>query len=92
MPTGPRLLEEQIDLEHLAAFYADPAGQAAAMELEFLERRTRLLQAAGGDRLRPGDVFVSDFWFDQSLAFARVWLGEEQLREFTARWQEARRR
>jgi deoxyguanosine kinase len=34
---------------------------------------------------------VSDFWFDQSPAFARAWLPPEQLSAFIDRWKEVRR-
>jgi deoxyguanosine kinase len=88
---GAQLLAEPLDLERLAAFYADPSGKAWAMELEFLEERSRLLAAdrpQWSDKTRPT---VSDFWFDQSAAFARVWLPPELLPEYLARWEEARR-
>ncbi len=35
---------------------------------------------------------VSDFWFDQSLAFAGVWLPEDRRPEFRLAWEEAGRR
>jgi len=34
---------------------------------------------------------VSDFWFEQSAAFARTWLSPEQFREFSERFEAARR-
>jgi 2-amino-4-hydroxy-6-hydroxymethyldihydropteridine diphosphokinase len=90
---GAQLLAEPLDLERLEAFYADPAGQAWQMELEFLDTRARLLaaDAPGGSSDQPHGT-VSDFWFDQSLAFARVWLAAPQFSAFRPRWQEARRR
>ena len=33
---------------------------------------------------------MSDFWFDQSAAFARAWLSESQGRLFCERWRAAR--
>jgi len=34
---------------------------------------------------------VSDFWFNQCLAFAGVWLSPEQLDAFVRRWEQVRR-
>ena len=76
-----------IDL--LTAFYADPAGQAGHTELEFLHARQELLATIdGSDSSR---IFLSDFWFDQSLAFASVWLDDKLFGEFRVAWEAARR-
>jgi len=40
------------------------------------------------DNLRPW--WISDFWFDQSAAFARAWLTETQWTAFAEHWQSAR--
>lgn len=61
------------------------------LELEFLERRTRLLAV---DRL-PWDVeglWASDFWFGQALAYAAVRLPAEQHEAFYRKWEDARAR
>jgi len=61
------------------------------LELEFLERRTRLLAV---DRL-PWEVeglWVSDFWFGQALAYAAVRLPTDQQEAFYQKWEEARAR
>jgi 2-amino-4-hydroxy-6-hydroxymethyldihydropteridine diphosphokinase len=88
--TAARLIAEPLDLKRLEDFYADPVGKAWDMELEYLRQRTQLLAADlaewSGRRLA-----VSDFWFDQSAAFARVWLAAEQLAAFEGRWQQSRR-
>jgi 2-amino-4-hydroxy-6-hydroxymethyldihydropteridine diphosphokinase len=88
---GARLLAEQLDLPRLAKFYDRPASQAWRMELEFLESRAASL-AAGlprwSDHTRPT---VSDFWFDQSAAFAQVWLPEDQWPSYQARFQQVAR-
>jgi 2-amino-4-hydroxy-6-hydroxymethyldihydropteridine diphosphokinase len=87
-----RLISEPLDEMLLDAFYANPSSHAWSVELEFLRRRTELLSAASpdwSDRSRPS---VSDFWFDQSYAFARVWLGELQRAEFFDLWREARQK
>ncbi len=85
-----RLVAEQIDLGRLATFYTDPTSRAWPVELEFLNQRSRLLAAGASlwqDRSR---ATVSDFWFDQSAAFARVWLGPEQYARFAARFEAVR--
>jgi 2-amino-4-hydroxy-6-hydroxymethyldihydropteridine diphosphokinase len=86
-----RLISEAIDLERLSAFYADPTAHAWATELRFLEQRARLLAADAPTWAAP-PLTVSDFWFDQSLAFARVWLAGEQLIEFRRLWKASRQR
>ena len=35
-------------------------------------------------------LVISDFWFDQSLAFARVWLPPEQSAAFRRQWEQSR--
>jgi 2-amino-4-hydroxy-6-hydroxymethyldihydropteridine diphosphokinase len=106
---GARLIAEPLDLEQLAVFYADPAGQAWNTELQFLDMRTRLLAAdappwsaqartAAGEvpareqQSPPRPLAISDFWFDQSPAFARVWLSPEQLAAFRRHWEQSRQR
>jgi len=83
-----RLILEQPDWSRLDAFYADPAGHAWETELEFLDERTRLL---GQKRLPTPLFWVSDFWFDQSAAFASAWLPAERLREYLAKYEQLRR-
>jgi 2-amino-4-hydroxy-6-hydroxymethyldihydropteridine diphosphokinase len=84
-----RLIIERPDWTRLGAFYADPTGHAWEMELEFLEQRARLLAAdaaSSSDRRWT----LSDFWFDQSAAFARAWLPAEQLPAFLERYESLR--
>lgn len=79
---GGDWIAEPVDDHRLADFYADPAGRAWPMEIEFVKQRARLLaadHARWADRESP---VVSDFWFAQSLAFAAVWLPEERYEEF----------
>ncbi len=87
---GARRVAEEVDVDRLGAFYAHPASHAWAVELEFLDQRRRLLSAEAAiwqDRQTP---VVSDFWFDQSAAFARIWLPPEQYARFEARFEAAR--
>ncbi|MGA2798415.1 MAG: 2-amino-4-hydroxy-6-hydroxymethyldihydropteridine diphosphokinase [Thermoguttaceae bacterium] len=87
--TSARLIAEPLDEKSLEMFYADPAGNAWRVELEFLEKRAELLalDSPGWSRRRPA---VSDFWFDQSCAFARAWLSESQWPLFFERWRRVR--
>jgi deoxyadenosine/deoxycytidine kinase len=98
-----RPIVEQPDWALLDAFYADPAGRAWQTELEFLRHRARLLEdcfvaqppSAVPDLHSRGRLChtwaVSDFWFDQSAAFARAWLPEEQLSAFLEQYEQLRR-
>ena len=85
-----RPIAEPLDHRRLERFYADPAGNAWAVELEFLQQRTRLLAADLPEWREEGCVWVSDFWFDQSLAYAGVWLPPERREAFRTRWEKAR--
>jgi 2-amino-4-hydroxy-6-hydroxymethyldihydropteridine diphosphokinase len=84
-----KLVLEQPDWTRLDTFYADPAAHAWETELEFLDERTRLLNK---QRLPTPLFWVSDFWFNQSAAFARAWLPEERLGEYLEKYEELRRR
>ncbi len=86
-----RLVAETCDPARLARWCADPSGNAWGVEIEFLEQRARLLAAGSPEWTTPRMVALSDFWFDQSLAFARVWLGSDQFEDFLGRWEVARR-
>lgn len=85
-----RFISERPDWKRLETFYADPVGHAWEMELEFLEERTRLLRRESQQRLPTTLFWVSDFWFDQSAAFARAWLPAERLGAFLERYEELR--
>jgi 2-amino-4-hydroxy-6-hydroxymethyldihydropteridine diphosphokinase len=88
-----RFVAETLDETKLEAFYADTAACAWAMELEFLEQRRQSLSLAkeDADQWAEKRLAVSDFWFDQSAAFARVWLEPEKFLEFEPRFAEIRR-
>lgn len=83
-------IHEQVIPRRLETFYADPPGNAWAMELEFLHQRARLLRRESPQWSQPGRLWVSDFWFNQCLAFAAVWLSPEQLDAFCRRWEQTR--
>jgi 2-amino-4-hydroxy-6-hydroxymethyldihydropteridine diphosphokinase len=88
--TSARLIAEPLDLGRLEAFYADPACHGWETELEFLHYRTRLLAAHLPKWSQGCRLAVSDFWFDQSLAFARVWLPPDRFAAFVGLWQQLR--
>jgi len=88
--TSARLIAEQLDLDRLEAFYADPACNGWETEIEFLDRRARLLAADLPQWSQRSRLAVSDFWFDQSMAFARVWLTPDQVEVFRRRWEQLR--
>jgi len=84
-----RMLAEQPDWMRLQDFYANTTAYAWEIELEFLRQRADLLQV---EHFRPSATVwtVSDFWFDQSTAFARVWLSPKQLSEYQKEFAKAR--
>ena len=86
--SGARLLAEQFDAGRLEAFYRNPSSHAWQIELEFLEQRARQLAIGQPEWSRQDRPTVSDFWFEQSLAFASVWLAAEQWPAYLARWDE----
>jgi len=67
----------------------NPAGQAWESELQFLDRRSRWL-ATGQPFWSAGRWVVSDFWFDQSLAFARVRLPPDRQDALRRHWDQRR--
>jgi 2-amino-4-hydroxy-6-hydroxymethyldihydropteridine diphosphokinase len=85
-----RLISERPDWRRLGAFYADPAVHAWQTELEFLSHRTHLL-GADAPAWAERRWAISDFWFDQSAAFARVWLPVGRRHAFLERFKSARR-
>jgi len=87
---GVRWAPETLDPTVLEAFYHNPAGRAWQMELEFLQQRVDALSPSGPFWSAPGSWVVTDFWFDQSLAFAQVWLSSGQFECFRQRWEAAR--
>ncbi len=85
-----RMIAEQPDWTRLHAFYENTAAHAWEIEQEFLRQRADLLKA---EHFRPSATgwTVSDFWFDQSAAFARAWLSAEQWPKYLEQFKQARR-
>ena len=68
----------------LKRFYADPEEEAWDTELTLMRQRSTALDAG---RFSDGDELIfSDFWFDQSFAFATLWLTGKRLDAFAAQW------
>lgn len=89
--TAAERLQEEVDPRQLAEFYADPAGGAWPMEIQFLAQRGRLLAADHPRWSRRDRLVVSDFWFEQSMAFAGVWLPPKRRAAFQRLWNQTRR-
>ncbi|MEN6457470.1 MAG: 2-amino-4-hydroxy-6-hydroxymethyldihydropteridine diphosphokinase [Thermoguttaceae bacterium] len=71
-----QLIAEQPDWTRLDKFYADTGGLAWQTELEFLRHRADLLTTPKPPN--EASWTLTDFWFEQSAAFARVWLSNDQ--------------
>jgi 2-amino-4-hydroxy-6-hydroxymethyldihydropteridine diphosphokinase len=71
------------------AFCAEPAGRARPLALELLFEWSELL-SPGWPGWSTAAGAVSDFWFEEALAFARVWLPAQEQEEYQAIWDQAR--
>lgn len=89
--TSATRIVEPVSSRRLEAPCPDPSGNAWARELEFLHERGRLLSAELPAWSKPGRLWVSDFWFNQGLAYASVWLAPGRLDAYRRRWEDARR-
>lgn len=87
--TGATIIAEPLDDDLLDAFYADPTGQGLRTERQLLHARQELLAAIKFEHC--SELMVSDFWFDQSLAFASVWLDDEEYSKLHIEWEAARK-
>lgn len=83
-------IREELDAKRLRAFYAEPAREAWETECMFLDQRTRLLDRNRFALVRGKRWAFSDFWFDQSDAFAQVWLTADRYEIFHEKWLIAR--
>jgi len=86
---GMSRIDEPVDDASLAQYYGDPASAAYRVELEILRLRTALLAPAAQAGNLQGAGAVSDFWFDQARAFARLSLTASDFAQFEAAWAEA---
>lgn len=86
---GGQWIAEEPNCRELDDFYADPNRHGLATELAFLQERAQRLTAAAFPK--PGSPWtISDFWFDQSAAFARAWLSAEPWRIFSQAYERVR--
>jgi len=78
---------EKLNAELLEHFYDNSVRHAWATEVEFLEQRGQLLkQIQEAEEAEPSRIFISDFWLDQSLAFAKISLDSPQFETFSERF------
>jgi 2-amino-4-hydroxy-6-hydroxymethyldihydropteridine diphosphokinase len=84
---GWRPLGEPIVDARLKAYYGDPRSTAWATEQGILQERTKLLAANAWPA--PEQWTASDFWFDQSLAFARTTMADAEFAAFQAKYDAA---
>jgi 2-amino-4-hydroxy-6-hydroxymethyldihydropteridine diphosphokinase len=62
----------------------DSSGQPLERQIQFLDAFAGML--TGSDRPRPGELVISDFFLDQSLAYARAALDPRSWEAFEAHW------
>lgn len=85
--SSAQFIREKLDAELLEHFYGDASSHAWDTEVKFLEQRGQLLdQIKEAERPDCSRIFVSDFWFDQSLAFARISLDSTKFKAFFERF------
>lgn len=89
--TACALIEESLDDESLTRFYASPKERARETESRFLTQRADALKDVARIAPTAEQLVVSDFWFDQSLAFASVWLDSADLAAYRDVWERTRR-
>ncbi|MDQ3071927.1 MAG: deoxynucleoside kinase [Bacteroidota bacterium] len=80
------VLEEFLTNPFLPEFYKNPSGNAFALEVSFLVERHRQLRAVfkeGGEQR-----YISDYFFDKCLVFARINLNKETLALYEALFHE----
>jgi 2-amino-4-hydroxy-6-hydroxymethyldihydropteridine diphosphokinase len=66
---------------------ADPSGRAQRRPIQFLDRAAEVLRRY--DWRATTEVVVSDFFFDECLAYARLALDDAEYRQFVETWAEA---
>jgi len=86
---GLQRIDEPVDDASLTQYYGDPASAAQRVELQILKLRTELLHVNTQRAVAAGRSAVSDFWFNQALAFARIALSDDHFQQFQAEWRRA---
>ncbi|MDD4269265.1 MAG: 2-amino-4-hydroxy-6-hydroxymethyldihydropteridine diphosphokinase [Pirellulales bacterium] len=85
---GGRLLSDTAAAPPPAAWKGS-AGSAAEIELQFIRRRAELLDLDLPGWREQASLWVSDFWFGQSVAYARTALDGSRLEEVIGQWRRA---
>ena len=87
-----RLIVDATDGPRVEPVSNEPPGQLSplAVELQRLERRTQMLAAAA--RPKSGETLISDFWLEQSAAYAAKRLANDDLAALEAAVQRAQSR
>ena len=87
-----RLIVDATDGPRVEPVSNEPPGQLSplAVELQRLERRTHMLAAAA--RPKSGETLISDFWLEQSAAYAAKRLANDDLAALEAAVQRAQSR
>ncbi len=83
---GAIVLPGAVKGQDLATFYSDREGVALDFEREQLENQARQFQQGLPEHVER----ISDFWFDQTIAFARTWRSPEVVSQIEQRWRELR--
>ena len=78
------LVRDTIDEAALAQYYAAPSDQAWEMEYRLLNERSCALRHSS--LTDEGRIILSDFCWDQSLAFASLWMRDEDLVRLESEW------
>ena len=86
--TSGRAVLDPVSPERGDGAWHDRPGSGWAEEVECARSRARLLDANLPQWRARDRWVVSDFWSDQSLAYARVRLAGKQFEEFRRRWEQ----
>jgi thymidylate kinase len=89
--TEARLIAASVDEARSVKEYRDSPGGSLARELEFLNQRARLLASNAPEWSDRQRLAVSDFWYDQLLAYADVRLPAESRCTFRRQWRDVRK-
>ena len=81
-------IRDSVDQSMLSLDLHNLPEEVVKTELQLAASRLQNLSQLTGD----SPATISDFWFDQSLAFARTWLSGAMLEQFERSWVEMRER
>ena len=79
-----RMITEPVDENPESECRSSPFRRAWKAESDLLQRRAELLKVAYF--MNEDQILISDFWFDQSVAFASRWFNEDQLGAYRWQW------